>query len=145
MGDGDGVQTPDPGGALYVFVATVALEPNEPGVWADPDRVETTVCRVADPPGEPGWRYFRDNLWHGECNDPEHMRSVTEAALDAPVSAVSFRELRTTPEYLEGLREAIGVDLPAFNADSVDRALSKYLGSSIHAVESESTTSPCSR
>jgi len=128
----------DDGGAVYVFRATIHLAPDEPGVWADPDTFGTTVYREADPPGDPGWLYFRDNLWHGDCGDAEYMREVTERALDAPVSKVEFRELRTTRAYLDALRAAVVDDLDAFNAGSVDEALSKYLGSSIHVVDGES-------
>ncbi|MEF8852006.1 MAG: LWR-salt protein [Haloarculaceae archaeon] len=135
--DGGGHDEMPEGGAVYVFGAVVELDPDEPGVWAEPGTVETTVYREADPPGDPGWLYFRDNLWHGECNDAEHMRSVTEAALDAPVSRVEFRELRTTPGYLERLREAIAADLAAFNAATVDEVVSKYLGSSVRVVDGE--------
>jgi hypothetical protein len=119
---------------VYVFRASIRLAPDEPGVWTDPDTFETTVYREADPPGEPGWLYFRDNLWHGDCGDAEHMRVVTERTLDAPVTRVEFRELRTTRAYLDDLREAVAADLTQFNADSADAALSKYLGSSIHVV-----------
>ena len=135
-GPGSHTRPPDDG-AVYVFRATVTLAPDEPGVWADPDSFETTVYRTADPPGESGWLYFRDNLWRGECNDAEHMRDLTERILDAPVSSVEFRELRTTPAYLDDLRAAIADDLGAFNADSVDEVLSKYLGSSIHVVDGD--------
>ena len=137
-GDRPGSHTrPPEDGAVYVFRATVTLAPDEPGVRADPDSFETTVYRTADPPGASGWLYFRDNLWRGECNDTQHMRDLTGAALDAPVSQVEFRELRTTRAYLEDLREAVADDLGAFNADSVDETLSKYLGSSIHVVDGD--------
>jgi len=131
-----GVELPEDG-AVYVFRVTVRLEPDEPGVWADPDTFETTVYRRADPPGQAGWLYFRDNLWHGDCADEAYMREVTEAALDAPVSNVTFRELRTTRVYLDSLKEAVSEDLTLFNAESVDEVLSKYLGSSIHVVDSD--------
>jgi len=138
-GTGDsntGVELPEDG-AVYVFRVTVRLDPDESGVWADPDTFETTVYRRADPPGESGWLYFRDNLWHGDCGDEAYMREVTEATLDAPVSNVRFRELRTTRAYLDELRAAISEDLTLFNAKSVDDVLSKYLGSSIHVVDGE--------
>jgi hypothetical protein len=129
-----GVELPAEG-AVYVFGVTVRLDPDEPGVWADPDTFETTVYRQADPPGEAGWLYFRDNLWHGDCGDEAYMREVTEAALDAPISNVVFRELRTTEVYLDELRAAISEDLDLFNAKNVDDVLSKYLGSSVHVVD----------
>jgi len=135
-GRSTGVELPAEG-AVYVFGVTVELVPDESGVWADPDTVETTVYRQADPPGEAGWLYFRDNLWHGDCGDEAYMREVTEAALDAPVSRVTFRELRTTRAYLDALRGAIDGDLDLFNASTVDGVLSKYLGSSIHVVDGD--------
>jgi hypothetical protein len=136
-GHSTGSEVPNDG-AVYVFGATIRLDPDEPGVWADPDTVETTVYRRADPPGVAGWLYFRDNLWHGDCGDEAYMREVTEAALDAPVSGVTFRELRTTRAYLDELRAAISADLELFNANTVDEVLSKYLGSSIHVVDGDS-------
>lgn len=120
--------------ARYVFRLRFRLEPTVEGVSTDPDRFETTVYRRAEPPGEDGWRFFRDHLWHGELADPEHFRSVAEDALGVPVESVEFRELQTDEAYFEIFREAVGADLAAFRADSVDRALSKYLGSSIRVV-----------
>jgi len=130
-----GSDSDDPPDAAYVFRAVVRLEPDVAGVWTDPETVETTVFRRADPPGDPGWLYFRDNLWRGECGDAEHMREVTGDALGVPVDRVSFRELRTSQSYLDDLRDAVAADLDLFNAESVDEVLSKYLGSSIHVTD----------
>ena len=124
----------DGGTARYVFRLRFRLEPAVEGLSADPDRFETTVYRRAEPPGEDGWRFFRDHLWHGELADSEHFRSVAEDALGVPVESVEFRELQTDEAYLEALRAAVSDDLSEFRADSVDRALSKYLGSSIRVV-----------
>ncbi|WP_135362961.1 LWR-salt protein [Halosimplex halophilum] len=121
--------------AAYVFRVTVRLDPEVEGVWTEPDAFETTVFREADPPGEPGWLYFRDNLWRGECGDAAHMRAVAEDALGMSVDSIDFRELRTTQAYLDDLRAAVADDLGAFNADTVDEALTKYLGSSIHVTD----------
>ncbi|WP_436924077.1 LWR-salt protein [Halosimplex amylolyticum] len=131
----DGSATGTDPEAAYVFRVTVRLDPDVEGVWANPDTFQTTVFRRADPPGEPGWLYFRDNLWRGECGDEAYMREVTEDALGTPVASVSFSELRTTEAYLEDLRSAIADDLDLFNASTVDEVLSKYLGSSIHVTE----------
>ena len=120
--------------AAYVFGATFRIDPDERGVSLEPDTFETTVYRSADAPGEPGWRFFRDNLWHGELADPAYFREVATEALGVTVIAVDFRELRTSEAYLEGLKAAVADDLEAFNADSVPEVLSKYLGSSIHVV-----------
>ncbi|WP_459191359.1 LWR-salt protein [Halosimplex sp. J119] len=131
---GDGSAAGD-ANAAYVFRVTVRLDPDVEGVWATPDTVETTVFRRADPPGQPGWLYFRDNLWRGECGDEAYMREVTEDALGTAVASVSFSELRTTQGYLDDLREAIAENLDLFNASTVDEVLSKYLGSSIHVTD----------
>jgi hypothetical protein len=119
------------GNAAYVFGVVFRLDP-EPGVRVQPERFEATLERRADPPGEPGWLFFRDNLWHGEVNNEVHLRELASEALGVPVDSVSFRELRTDAAYLDALREAVGADLSQFRADSVDEALHKYLGSSIH-------------
>jgi len=124
-----------PPAAAYVFRVTVRLDPDESGVWAEPDTFETTVFREADPPGETGWLYFRDNLWRGDCGDEGHMRTVAEDALGVAVDGVDFRELRTSRSYLDDLRAAVADDLSAFNAETVEEALSKYLGSSIHVTD----------
>ncbi|WP_436910262.1 LWR-salt protein [Halosimplex marinum] len=129
QGEGDGPA------AAYVFRVTVRLDPDVEGVWTEPDTFETTVFRAADPPGEPGWLYFRDNLWRGECGDAAHMREVAEDALGMSVDSIDFRELRTTRAYLDDLRAAVADDLETFNADTVDEALKQYLGSSIHVTD----------
>lgn len=121
--------------AKYVFTVRFRLDPEPAGVSVDPHTFETTLYRRADPPGESGWRFFRDNLWHGEVNDPAHLRELTAEALGVDVVAVEFEELRTGPDYLDDLRVAIGEDLDAFRAETVEEVLSKYLGSSIRVVE----------
>jgi len=122
---------PDDARARYVFRVEGLLEPEPPGVTVDPARFETRLIRAADPPGEPGWLFFRDNLWRGELNDEAHFRSLAEEALGVAVESASFRELQTTPGHFRGMKAAIGDDLGLFNADSVDEVLTKYLGSSI--------------
>ena len=121
--------------ARYVFTVRFRLVPTTPDVSTDPRTFETTLYREADQPGEPGWLFFRDNLWRGNVGDHEHFRTLTEEALDVPVDSVSFSELRTTETYLDELKAAIADDLETFNADSVEEVLTKYLGSSIHVVE----------
>lgn len=123
-----------PGQARYVFRVTFRIEPSSPGVSVDPETFDTTLARRADPPGADGWRFFRDNLWRGEVADERHLRGLAADALGVPVTAVSFSELRTDEAYLDALREEVGENLEAFNASSVDGALSRYLGSSIHVV-----------
>ncbi|WP_225334972.1 LWR-salt protein [Halomicrobium urmianum] len=125
--DGD----PVPGEAAYVFRVAVRLDPGPPEVSVDPATFETVMERAADPPGEDGWLFFRDNLWRGELADEGHFRRLTEEALSAPVADVSFRELRTDEAYLAALKEEMATNLEEFNADDVSEALSKYLGSSI--------------
>ncbi|MFB6205565.1 MAG: LWR-salt protein [Haloglomus sp.] len=123
-----------PGDAAYVFRVTFQLEPAS-GVRVDPDRFETTLERRADPPGEPGWLFFRDHCWRGEANDEEHLCDLASEALGVEVVAISFRELRTDEAYLSALREAVADDLSLFRADDVESVLHKYLGSSIHVRE----------
>lgn len=118
--------------ARYVFTVRFRLEPTTTDVTVSPATFETTLFRHADPPGEPGWRFFRDNLWHGELADESHFRTLTEDALGVPVESVSFSELRTSPAYLDALEAAVGENLSAFKADTIEQALAKYLGSSIH-------------
>lgn len=123
------------GSARYVFRVAFRLEPNKRDVSVEPREFETTLYRAADPPGETGWLFFRDNLWHGEVNDEAHFRQLTEEALDVPVSRVSFSELQTDEEYLQALKSELADHLNEFNANTVDQAMSKYLGSSIRVVE----------
>lgn len=126
----------EPWTAKYVFKVRFRLEPSVVGIRADPAAFETTVYRRADPPGEAGWLFFRDNCWHGELNDPDYFRELTEEALGVTVQSVDFRELQTDEAYLDALRDEIAENLYLFNADDVSEVLSKYLGSSIR-VESD--------
>ena len=123
------------GTARYVFRVTVRLDPTVPGVAVDPAEFETTLYRDADPPEEEGWLFFRDNLWRGDLADADYFRELTEEALDVPVTSVSFSELRTDDAYLTALRGAIASHLDEFNADTVDKVLSTFLGSSIRVVD----------
>ncbi|MBV0924696.1 LWR-salt protein [Halomicroarcula limicola] len=116
--------------ARYVFRVTFRLDPKQ-GVTTEPDRFETVLYRAADPPGEDGWLFFRDNCWRGNVADERHVRQLAEDALGVPVESVSFSELQTSEAYLDDLKEAIAADLGVFNADDVTEVLSKYLGSSI--------------
>jgi hypothetical protein len=119
------------GTARYVFRVRFRIDPSMPEVSIDPAAFQTTLYRAADPPEEPGWLFFRDHLWRGEVGDERYVREITEDALGVPVVSVSFSELRTDQAYLDALRDAVGADLDAFNADTVEEALKKYLGSSI--------------
>lgn len=121
--------------ARYVFAVRFRLIPRAAGVSVEPATFETTMHRRADPPGEAGWRFFRDNLWRGEAADEAHLRELAAEALGVEVEAVSFRELQTTPGYLESLEEAVRGELEVYNASSVEEVLNKYLGSSIRVVE----------
>lgn len=123
------------GSARYVFGVRVRLEADESGVWVEPATVETKLYREADPPGEEGWLFFRDNCWRGELADERFMRSELEETLGVPVESVDFRELRTDQAYLDALKAEIDENLDAFNAESVTDVLHSYLGSSIHVVE----------
>ncbi|MFC4550863.1 MULTISPECIES: LWR-salt protein [Halorussus] len=117
--------------ARYVFAVRFRLEPAAEGVSVDPAEFETRLYREADPPGEDGWRFFRDNLWRGEVNDKRHFRELTEEALGVAVTGVEYRALETDEEYLEALKDEIAADLESFKADSVSEVLNKYLGSSL--------------
>jgi len=125
--NGDG-----PGEAEYVLGCRFRLEPASADLRAEPSEFETTLYREADPPGEDGWLFFRDNCWRGELNDPEYVRDLTDEALGVTVLSVDFRELRTDEAYLDALKDEIAANLDLFNADDVPAVLSKYLGSSIH-------------
>ncbi len=122
------------GTARYVFRVRFRIESSLPEVSVDPAEFETTLYRAADPPGEPGWLFFRDHLWRGNVGDEMYFREVAEDALDVPVVSISFSELRTDQAYLDALRDAIGAQLGEFRADTIDEALTKYLGSSIRVV-----------
>lgn len=123
------------GDARYVFRVSFRLEPTKQDVSVDPAAFETTLFRAAAAPGEAGWSFFRDNLWRGELNDTAHFRELTDEALEVSVSSVSFAELRTDERYLAALKREIAANLGEFNAENADRALSKYLGSSIRVVD----------
>ncbi|UPV74863.1 LWR-salt protein [Halorussus limi] len=117
--------------ARYVFAVRFRLDPAVGGVSVEPNEFETRLARDADPPGEEGWLFFRDNLWRGEINDERHFRRLTEEALDVTVLSVEYRALETDEEYLEALKDEIRADLETFNDDSVSAVLNKYLGSSV--------------
>lgn len=119
------------GSAQYVFKVEFRIDPTMSDVTVTPSQFTTTLYRDADQPGQEGWLFFRDNLWHGELADQKYFRELTEEALDVTVTSVSFSELQTNKEYLEQLRSEIGINLEEFNADNTDEVLSKYLGSSI--------------
>jgi hypothetical protein len=125
--------------AAYVFRVRFRLDPE--GARADPNEFETVLRIPADPPGEDGWLFFRDNLWRGEVNDGRHLREEAGSLLGVDVSRVTFSELETDPAYLAALKRAVAGEIEetgrtnAFNADSVDEVLSKYLGSSIRVGE----------
>ncbi|WP_254279065.1 LWR-salt protein [Haloarcula marina] len=123
---------PDPADApaRYVFRVRFRLDPKS-GLVAEPNRFETVLYRAADPPGEDGWLFFRDNCWRGDLADEAHFRRLTEDALGVPVESVSFSELQTTEAYLADLKAEIAEHLAEFNAESVTEVLRKYLGSSI--------------
>ena len=116
--------------AAYIFAVAFRLDPD--GAAVDPDRFEATMEIPANEPGTDGWLFFRDRLWRGEIGDEPSFRTLASDRLGVEVTEASFRELRTDREHLDAFRSAIGDDLAPFNADSVDEALHKYLGSSVH-------------
>ncbi|MFB6171030.1 MAG: LWR-salt protein [Haloarculaceae archaeon] len=119
------------GEAHYVFRVRFRLAPRARGVTVEPASFETVLRRRADPPGEDGWLFFRDNLWRGEVNDPAHLRDLLEETLSVTIESVTFSELQTDAAYLSALRDAVAADLDQFRADDVPAVLSKYLGSSV--------------
>lgn len=114
----------------YVFAVRFRLDP-EPGVRVEPATFETTLSIEADPPGEDGWLFFRNNLWRGETNSPGHLREIAEEALGVPVDGIEYRRFETGDGEYEALKGAIAADLEQFNADAVSEVLNKYFGSSI--------------
>jgi hypothetical protein len=124
--------------AEYVFRVTFRIEPTDPDVSVDPETFETVLRKRAARPGEPDWRFFRDNLWRGAVNDEEYLRELAGTALGVEVVSVAFSELRTDEAYLSALREAIADDLGSFRAEDVGEVLHKYLGSSVRVEEARS-------
>jgi len=123
------------GDAAYVFSVRVDLSPDDPALRLEPATVETTLFKEAPAPGTTGWLFFRDNLWRGEVNDPDHLRESAEEALDLDVRSIEFRELRTDETYLVALQDAIADDLDLFKADDTAEVVRKYLGSRVHVRE----------
>ncbi|NHN41329.1 LWR-salt protein [Halorubellus sp. JP-L1] len=120
----------------YVFRVRFRADASD-RVSLSPSSFETTLRYAAPEPGTDGWLFFRDTLWRGEVNDHEHARRIVEDELGVPVESVDFRSLRADREYVAALRDAVADDLEPFKADSVDDALSKYLGSSIDVVATD--------
>jgi len=123
------------GDAEYVFSVRVGLSPADPELRLEPTTVETTLFKTAADPGETGWLFFRDNLWRGEVNDPDHLRESAENALGLEVRSVEFRELRAEAAYVEALKAEIAENLDLFSADDTAEVLKKYLGSRIHVTD----------
>jgi hypothetical protein len=126
---------PGAGDAEYVFKVDLQLSPSDPDVRVEPASVETTLFKRADPPGEEGWLFFRDNLWRGEVNAPDHLRRLAEETLGVEVRSIEFREFRTDDEYYQALRAEIADNLELFEADDTPEAITKYLGSRVHVRE----------
>jgi hypothetical protein len=114
----------------FVFSVSFRLQPTG-GVWVEPDTFETRLFRPADPPGEPGWLFFRDNLWRGNLADPDHFRDLVDEVLSVDVVDVEYRAFETDADTLEALETEIGASLDEFKAESVSEVLHKYFGSSI--------------
>ena len=119
--------------AAYVFPVTFELDSDRASV--SPDRFETVVELPAPEPGTDGWLLFRDRLWRGSIGDEPSTRAFLGDRLGVRVVEAAFSELRTDRAYLDALETAIAADLSRFEADGVDEALHKYLGSSVHVRE----------
>ncbi|MFB6107820.1 MAG: LWR-salt protein [Haloplanus sp.] len=115
--------------ASYVFRVRFRLD--LAGVSADPETFETVVRKPAPTPGDPGWLFFRDELWRGEVGDEAHLRSLAETWLSVPVVSVSFSELVADESYLSALRDAIETHPEAFDGDAPRAVIHRHLGSSI--------------
>lgn len=115
--------------ARYTFGVTFRLDPDTGSV--NPDVFETTLSRPAAPPGEPGWLFFRDNLWRGDITDKPHLRRETATALGVDVIDIEYTAFVTDAAYWTAFREAIGDDLEQFRAESIEAVINKYLGSSV--------------
>lgn len=120
--------------AAYVFRVRFRVHATGDATLA-PDAFETTFRYAASDPGTDGWLFFRNYLWRGTVTDHEHARRFVDDHVEGSVERVEFRSLRADREYVDALRDAVAEDLDAFNAESVDAALSKYLGSSIDVVD----------
>jgi regulator of protease activity HflC (stomatin/prohibitin superfamily) len=119
--------------AAYRFRVAFRLDPG--AVAVEPDSFETTMRRPADPPGESGWLFFRDNLWRGEIGDPAHLRERATAELGVEVVDVEFRAFECDAEYRTALETEIAANLEEFRAESAREALHKYLGSRIEVLD----------
>lgn len=117
--------------ARYVFAIEFRLATPSPELRADPATFETKLHRTADPPGEDGWLFFRDNLWRGAVGDEEHLCRLASDELGVDVETVEYRAFETDEEYLDALKTEIARDLDQFNADSVSEVLSKYFKGSL--------------
>lgn len=129
--------TPATDGAEYVFRVRFRLALQNGRVT--PRTFETTWFRPAPTPGEAGWLFFRDVLWRGSVNAPDHLRALASETLGVPVDSVTFSELRTSPGYRDALEAAIADELDAEsgafgNATDVATVVKNYLGSSVHVV-----------
>ncbi len=117
--------------ARYVFAVEFRIPTSSAELRLDPATFETRLYRTADPPGEEGWLFFRDNLWRGAVGDEEHMCNVASEDLGVDVESVEYRAFETDEEYLDALKTEIARDLGQFNADSVSEVLSNYFKSSL--------------
>jgi hypothetical protein len=120
--------------AVYVFRVRFRVHATGDATLA-PDAFETTFRYAPPNPGSDGWQFFRNYLWRGAVTDHEHARRFVDEHVEGSVERVEFRSLRADAEYVDALRDAVAEDLGAFNAENVDGALSKYLGSSVDVVD----------
>lgn len=117
--------------ARYVFAVEFRLLTPSRELRLDPATFETKLYRAANPPGEDGWLFFRDNLWRGAVGDEEHICRIASEELGVDVESVEYRAFETDEAYLDALKTEIAADLDQFNADSVSDVLSKYFRSSL--------------
>ncbi|MCL9812769.1 LWR-salt protein [Natranaeroarchaeum aerophilus] len=117
--------------ARYVFAVEFRIPTPSAELRLDPATFETKLYRAANPPGEDGWLFFRDNLWRGAVGDEEHMCKIASEKLGVDVESVEYRAFETDDAYLDELKTEIARDLDQFNADSVSEVLSKYFKGSL--------------
>ena len=125
--------------AAYVFDVAFRVQPADASLA--PNRFETTLRLHAPEPGDAteqiDWGFFQTRLWNGDVSDEGPLARAASEWLGVDVEQISFKELRTDQEYREALQDAVAADLPRFNAESADKAISQHLGSSVHVVPTE--------
>ena len=117
----------------YVFRVRFRLASST--VDVDPETFETVVRYPAAAPGDDGWRFFEEWLWHGDLTDERRFRDVVEGWLGVTVVSVRFSELVVDGAYLDAWTDAVASEVDRYNAASVRAVRHNHLGSSIRVRE----------